>query len=157
MKASIQLLHIGETRICFFFNQNDLPAIDIEGTTYTSLLEVLLHFPQFAVPQQADKIAQLSNFLMRGLEFHFIENILKFQEDYAQRIDAGQFEVLQNIPCQNDYGTYDVSIMHPPRLNAHELIFFVWHDYTKIPYRASLSYPICDQNFIMKYELLPYA
>lgn len=157
MKASIQLLYIDETRIHFFFDQSHRPAIDIEGTTYTSLYDVLRQFPQFAVPQQADKMAQLSNFLMRGLEFHFIENILKFQEDYVQGVEAGQFELLQNSPSQNDYGIYDISGMHPPRLTMHALIFFVWHDYTKVPYRASLDYPIHDQHFIMKYELLPYA
>ncbi|WP_068468254.1 hypothetical protein [Candidatus Protochlamydia phocaeensis] len=155
MKTCIQVLHLDQATLYFFFDQDHLPAIQIEGVKYTSLYQLCRDFPHLLAPKQIEKMAKIANFLIKGLEFQYIENINAFKEDYFQRLEAGQTALLQNMPCLNDYGIYDVSIMHHPKIHNGKLIFFVKQDYTHLPYKASLDFPLKDENFSIHYELLP--
>jgi hypothetical protein len=156
MKTCIQMLHLDQTKLYFFFDQDHQPAININGAKYTSLYFLYQDFPSLATSLQVEKIAQITNFLVKGLEFQFIENIIQFKEEYTQVLEAGQIDLLHNVPCMHDYGIYDVSLMHKPKIVADELIFFVKHGYTQLPYKVSLNHPLIKKKFTVQYELLPF-
>ncbi len=155
MKISIQMLSLGSAELFFFYNQAHQPAIEINGISYSSLSHLLQDLPQLALIENIEKLAQVANFLAKGLEFQYIENIESFKENYWQQIEAEQSNLLHETTKLKDYGLFDLSLMHPPQLRDYKLIFFVKHDYLLIPYQASLFYPIDREPLHMSYELLP--
>jgi hypothetical protein len=155
MKISIQMLSVGSTELFFLFDKAHHPAIEMKGTHYTSLSHLLQNLPSLADPQHIEKLAQIANFLAKGIEFQYIENLDLFKENYYQQIEAEQLDVLNEGPKLKDYGAFDLSVMHSPRFMDQKLVFFVKHDYLSIPYRVSLFYPIDQEPLRMSYELLP--
>lgn len=155
MKISIQMLSVGSTELFFLFDQAHHPAIEMKGTQYTSLSHLLQALPQLANSQHIEKLAQIANFLAKGIEFQYIENLELFKENYYQQIEVEQLDLLNDGPKLKDYGTFDLSAMHSPLFKDQRLVFFVRHDYLSIPYQASLFYPIDQEPLRMSYELLP--
>lgn len=153
MKISIRMLSLGPLELNFLFDRYHQPAIDIEGKIYTSLGGLCRHIPQFSEIEHLEKLAQVANFLVKGLEFHYIEDIELFKEDYAQQLEAGQLQMLNEEPRFNQ-GLYDLSEMHPPRIVNQHLIFFVKQEDPTIPYRVSLDYPVCTDEPVLSYEAL---
>jgi hypothetical protein len=153
MKISIRMLTLGSLELNFLFDRYHQPAIDVEGTIYTSLGSLCRHIPQFSEDQHLEKLAQVANFLVKGLEFDYIEDIELFKEDYAQQLEAEQLQMLNEEPHFNQ-GVYDLSEMHPPRVVNHRLVFFVKQEDPMIPYRVSLDYPVCTEMPIVLYEAL---
>ncbi len=157
MKVFIQMMSIDSADLYFLFNQAHQPAVEIEGIiyTYTELKHLLQAIPALSNSLYLEKLAQIANFLAKGLEFQYIEDINRFKENYWQQIEEEQLDMTNECSCLRDYGIYDLSVMHPPYLKSNKLIFFVKHDYLSIPYQASLIYPIHENPCPMFYELLP--
>ncbi len=155
MKISIQMLFVGPNELFFLFNHQHQPVIEMEGIQYHSLGQLLHILPQLHHPQHIEKLVQIANFLARGIEFQYIEDIELFKENYYQEIEAEQSSLLEDSPKLKDYGIFDLSGMHPPCLKKHQLIFFVKHDYLSVPYQATLFQPIESESLHMNYELLP--
>jgi hypothetical protein len=151
------MLSLDSTELFFLFDQAHQPAIEINGFQYTSLNHLLQILPQLIHPRHLEKLAQIANFLAKGLEFEYIEDIELFKQNYWQQIEAEQLNLHHETPALKDYGIFDLSVMHPPRLMDHKLIFFVKHDYLSIPYQTSLCYPISKELLHMSYELLPIS
>lgn len=149
------MLFVGSIEISFLFNHQHHPVIEVQGKQYSSLGPLLDKYPIFTHTQHLDKLAQMANFLAKGLEFQFIENIESFKEKYYQQIETEQSSLLYEGSLLKDYGIFDLSSMHPPHLKDRQLLFFVKQDYMGIPYRANLRYPLNDSNPMMAYELLP--
>jgi hypothetical protein len=153
MKVSIRMLSLGPLELNFLFDRYHQPAIDIEGKIYTSLGSLCRHIPQFSDIHYLEKLAQVANFLVKGLEFHYIEDIELFKEDYAQQLEAEELKMLNEEPRFNQ-GLYDLSGMHPPRVVNQQLIFFVKQEDPVVPYRVSLEYPVCAEMPVVSYEAL---
>lgn len=155
MKISIQMLSIESTELFFLFDYQHQPVIEVNGIQYTSLRQLLDILPQLHHPQHLEKLAQIANFLAKGLEFQHIEDIELFKESYYQQIEAAQSSLLDDGPKLKDYGIFDLSAMHPPCLKKEQLVFFVKHDFLLIPYQATLFQPIENDLLHMAYEILP--
>lgn len=155
MKISIQMLSLGSTELFFLFDQAHHPAIEVKGIRYTSLGQLIQALPELTDKKHIDKLAQIANFLAKSLEFQYIEDIENFKESYLQQLEADELNLLQDTLKLRDYGIFDLSVMHPPHLIDHKLVFFVKHDYLSIPYKASLFTPIHIEGFHLSYELLP--
>lgn len=156
MKASIYMIPIEQLELNFFFDQDHKPAINVEGQTYNSLVALFQSFPILSNPRYREKVAQIVNFLLKGLEFHYIENIEKFKEEYQQQIEYEQLSLEDRLVRLSDYGIYDLSSMHAPAVINGQLIFFVKHDYTQLPYKVSVGFPITSDYPNARYELLPF-
>lgn len=153
MKISIQMLTLGSLEFYFLFNHHQ-PIVEVQSIQYSSLEHLIQKCPQLIHPQNIDKLAQIANFMVKGLEFQYIENIEAFRENYYQQIEIEQLTLLYEGTKLKDYGIFDLSDMHPPRLNGNQLIFFVRHDYLGIPYRVTLFFPITNDTPQLSYELL---
>jgi hypothetical protein len=156
MRASIHMIPIETLEFNFFFNQENKPTIEVKERIYTSPAPLFRDFPILSNPHYPEKIAQLINFLLKGLEFHYIENIEQFKEDYYQQIESEQITLNDQPAHLSDYGVYDLSDMHAPTIQNGTLTFFVKHDYTHLPYKVSVPFPILTDQIRASYELLPY-
>lgn len=155
MKVSIQMLSLGSIEIFFLFNHHHQPLIEIEGIQYSSLPPLLEKFPELHHPQHLGKLAQIANFLAKGIEFQYIEDIETFKEHYYQQIEAEQSSLLYEGPSLKDYGIFNLSVMQLPYFKDKQLVFFVRHDYLGIPYQVTLCFPIEKEPLEISYELLP--
>jgi hypothetical protein len=155
MQGSIHMIRLNNMEIHFYFNEDNKPTIEIKGKAYTSLSSLFRDFPFFSRLKNQEKIAQLINFLLKGLEFYYIENITEFQESYRKQIEIEQLYP-EEAPLYLKYGIYDVSIMHPPLIKNRQLIFFVKQDYTQMPYQVTVPFPIVQETVMAYYELLPF-
>lgn len=157
MKISIQMISFGPHELFFLFDHQHQPVIEVKGILYHSLGHLLKTFPEFQHQDHLDKLAQIANFLAKGLEFQHIEDIDYFKASYSQQVELEQSSLLYEGSAIKDYGIFDLSVMHPPCLKDQTLVFFVKHDYLGIPYKVSLLYPIEKDHPEMFYELLPLA
>lgn len=157
MKAFFKDLPMGRTKLHLFFNRSRQPIVKAKGKNYFSISTLIQDFPQLNTPQESDKTAYLMNFLTKGLEFEYIEDISAFQKTYQAQIVSGKTDLLLNKPCLNDYGIFDISQMHHPKIIGGKLIFFVKHDYSQLPYRVFCDFPIQREEPRIGYELLPYV
>jgi hypothetical protein len=155
VRTSIHMISIQNKELHFFFDQDNLPTVEIEEKKYSSFFSLLTDLPDLQHICDLDKVAQIINFFSKGLEFHYIENIEHFKEDYLQRIEAEQIDLGGNLHL-SDYGVFNVGLLHPPLLTERKLIFFVKHDYNSLPYRVSFPFPVTDGLVTIRYELLPY-
>lgn len=157
MKIFIQMISLGPHELFFLFDHQHQPIIEAESIQYHALGHLLKSFPQLQEQDHLDKFAQIANFLAKGLEFQYIENIDFFKAAYYQQVELEQSSLLYEGSSIKDYGIFDLSFMHPPRLEDHKLIFFVSHDYLGIPYEVNLLYPMGKDTPELLYELLPLA
>lgn len=156
MKISVQMLSLDSHELFFLLNSENQPVIEIHEIQYHNLGSLLKAYPQLQREKHLDKVAQIANFLARGLEFQYIDDIENFKTSYSQKIERIPSSLLDERPSIKDYGIFNLSMMHPPLAKDHQLIFFVKHDYLGIPYRVTLHYPAAnDPNPRMDYELLP--
>ncbi|MFI0434941.1 MAG: hypothetical protein ACH350_04330 [Parachlamydiaceae bacterium] len=155
MKISIQMISLAPHELFFLFDHEDQPVIEANQVQYRSLGRLLQMFPQLNFSKHLDKLAQIANFLARGLEFQYIEDIESFRLFYYQQMEAEESALLYEGTHLKDYGIFDLSVIHPPRMKEGKLIFFVKHDYLNIPYQTILHYPIGYGGPNMVYELLP--
>lgn len=157
MKTSIQTLYVHKNEINFFFDKSNLPVIEINGQVYQSLPHLFIKFPLLFDCHCLERAAQIINFLAKGLEFQLIDNIEAYKDDYRERLESSQLELLSEMDeFTHDYIHFDLSSMHQPKLFDGCLVFFAKHDLTGFPYKVSLVFPINDENPDIDYELLPY-
>lgn len=156
MKTTIQTFRIGNQEINFFFDQNSQPIIEVSGSSFNNLQDLFRKHPELNEAENFDKLTQMINFLAKGLEFHIIGNIEAFKQDYRERFEAREVELLDDSDDRiSEFFRYDVSGMHPPRVVNGKLVFFTKHDYTGIPYAVVVNHPLTGELDI-SYQLLPY-
>lgn len=156
MKISIQMISLDFHELFFLFDHQHRTVIEFKEIQYQTLGSLLKVLPQLLREKNLTKLAQIANFLSKGIEFQYIEDIENFKTSYYQQMEEASFSLLNEKPSMNDYGVFDLSTMHPPLAKDHQLIFFVKHDYLGIPYRVTLHYPTAnDLDPEMHYELLP--
>lgn len=151
MKSSIKLFFIEENEFNLLFNSLHQPTIEIANENYNSLKALLQKYPLLVCDTNLPKTVQMINFLLTGLEYEYIDDLEKFKEDYQQRIESEQATLVGNSVKLSDYGIYDVSFMHEPKLDKGKLIFFVKNDSNNLPYKVSVDTISSKAH----YELLP--
>jgi hypothetical protein len=154
MKTAIQLILIEDVEFSLFFDLNSQPAIEVQNQIFQSNEALFQAFPFILHPKHVIKTVQIANFLIKSLDFQYIENIEAFQTDYHQRIESEQASFTQQLPRLSDYGIYEVSCMHLPQMRKNQIIFFVKNDYTHLPYKVTIT--IEAHNIEASYELLPH-
>lgn len=129
----------------------------IYGNHSTSKIETLVKaFPVLKEQENYSILAYLINFLARGLEYQFIENITKYKEEYTNRVEFEQ-NSFDYIPRRIiDHGVFDITVMHAPRVLKEEFVFYVKEDHTGLPFCVHADFPI-HENQKVRYQLLPYA
>ena len=149
---------IGKTELSFHLDQ-DTPIVTVKGNKYTTLHQLVKDVPELSNPENIEAFAEISNFMFKGIEFTFIDNIPEFQKEYVKRLeqDKKHPEKPSHGLHFSDYGIYRIEIMHPPKIERGHLIYFVKNGYTQLPYRVSCPFPFTGDHTVAKYELLPNA
>lgn len=105
-----------------------------------SFFSLFLHI-EVSESTPSDKVSQLAEKLIvfySNYNYQFIENIESFRKNYQKRIEE-ENKLEKPIHLLN-YGTFDLSTMHPPKFVKTEqgldLVFFVHN--SMIPYQVSI-------------------
>lgn len=157
METLIQILTVEMKQILLYFDKSHQPTIFIEGKSYSTLFPILQVMPELYKKNYFDQLAQIANFLAKGLEFKYIEDIETFKKNYSRTIQSEKLtpDEWHDQSQLKYYGLYDLSSLHAPSMINSELVFFVKHDYLSIPYQVTLHLPIKNEELQMAYELLP--
>lgn len=133
------------------------PLVKFEGKTYKTLHGLFEGVPELQKLENIKNLAQAANCLYGGDEYQFIDDTVKFQEDYLNRVEFEQ-NTLDFLPSRIiEHGIFDVREMRPPRIVSSELVFYVQQKKTDMPYRVSIPYPVPSGKFPVHYELLPFT
>ena len=107
MHTAIQVLHVNLFELRFFFDQNQSPTVEVQDRHYHSFFDLFCDLP--GIIPHLDKAVQVINFLAKGLEFQYIDDIILFQTNYRRIIEDESFESPDEHARLRDYGIYDVS------------------------------------------------
>lgn len=135
---------------------NQMPLVERDGEFYNHIWLLSQQLPLLSDPTYIHQFAEISNFLWKGLQFQFIDQIADYQRFYIERIelerkcptDIFQFRL-------TDFKIFDVSVMHDPRINEKELSFFVYNTSSALPYRVVCPFPYIEASALVHYQILP--
>lgn len=136
--------------------EGETPVVEREGEFFHHIWHLSLQFPPLSDPASIVPFAEISNFLWKGLQFQFLDQV----EDY-QRFYIEQIELEQKCPTDifqyrfTDFKIFDVSVMHPPRLEDGELFYFVYNTTNGLPYRVVCPFPYTVSSTVVHYQILP--
>jgi hypothetical protein len=132
------------------------PFVNHGPHSNSKIANLVKTFPFLEEQDNYSTLAYLINFLERGLEYQFIENINQYKEQYTNRVEFEQ-NSFEYIPQRIiDHGIYDVTVMHAPRVIKDEFVFYVKEDHTGLPFCVRADFPIHSAQKV-RYQLLPYA
>jgi hypothetical protein len=157
MPAALFNICIGDISFHLAFDAQRQPFVEANGISYTSLSRLYQDFPFLFNEPFLEQTAQLTTFLLKGLEFRYIEKIELFKSNYKQQIEREQKEINWSEPRLSDYGIFDVSKIHPPLIKNGKWSFFVQEGHTQLPYKVTISLPPPPKNGKIAYELLPLS
>lgn len=156
---SVQSVKFGKRLLELQVNPDNegAPVISIHSKEYKSLSDLLQDLPELFEKQNIKVLALLANFLFQGNKFQFIDDIAAFQQHYQNQIELESRSFEPKLRRLSDYGLFDTSGMHDPKIVDNNLIFYVKDAYTNLPYRVTCRFPITAKIPDVKYETLPYA
>lgn len=153
IRVSLKTVLIGTQTLSLYFDASQTPTVGYKEKSFRTLYALIDAFPQLA--ENFSKSAELANFLMRGMDFQLIEDIEAFKLSYHEQL-ASNLNENDDKPHLADYGHFDLSSLHPPRLNNGQLVFFVKGGHTHLPYQVSVSFPMPTSSQPSAYSLLPF-
>lgn len=144
-----------ETAECIL--SDDGPVIQFQEKRFTDLSALSEASPALMQVQNLSLYCRIANFLCNGISFMFIEDIQAYQKGYGQRrsYEKRRTEGLESSAA--DFGPFEVSGMHTPRIEGGNLVFYVEDAYYGIPYRVTSPFPVSKERGNPTYSLLPYG
>lgn len=138
------------------FMQDQTPLVECEGQFYNHVWLLSQQLSCFSDPTYLKEFAEISNFLWKGLLFQFIDQIADYQRFYIEQVELEKKCPSDLFPYRlTDYKIFDVSVMHPPRLEEGNLFYFVYHTTTALPYRVVSPFPYTSTSTLVHYQILP--
>jgi hypothetical protein len=136
--------------------QDQTPLVECEGNFFNHVWLLGQSVACLSDPAYLKEFAEISNFLWKGLQFQFIDQIANYQKFYTEQV-----ELEKKYPSDvflyrlTDYKIFDVSVMHDPRLEEERLSYFVYQTTTGIPYRVVCPFPYTSTSALVHYQILP--
>lgn len=144
-KNSLRLLMQDQTPLVEFENQY-IHHIWILSQQITLLTDVAY----------LNEFSQISNFLWKGLQFLFIDQIAEYQNFYLTQVELEKKQPNDVFAYRlTDYKIFDISVMCEPHINAGHLHYFVYQAETGIPYRVVCPFPYTSLSTLVHYQILP--
>ncbi|CAF23026.1 hypothetical protein [Candidatus Protochlamydia amoebophila] len=148
-------LVIGPHTVCLSWNEN-LPVVKYQNRIYPHIWLLVEALPELSDPLHLVSFAQLSNFLWKGGEFEYIECIKTYQNSYKERIGLERAQPTIFFEHRlTDYKIFDVSIMHKPKIESNQLVYFAYQVSTGLPYRVVCPFPYKSTTATIHYQILP--
>ncbi|MEX0282580.1 MAG: hypothetical protein AB3N13_15465 [Arenibacterium sp.] len=94
--------------------------------------------PQLTDPAYAALYAQLLTYLSEGDDMELIVDPAVYKAEYERRLAAEDpdEDVQPGTVRLRNYGTPDFAALNPPAYDGDKLVFFTWHRFYTLPYRA---------------------
>lgn len=138
------------------FLQAERPLVEFNDQIFNHIWLLGQQIPHLSDSIYIKEFAELSNFLWKGSQFHFIESIADYQRFYNEQV-----ELEKKCPSDifayrlTDYKIFDVSVMHDPLLVDDQLRYFVYNKTTGLPYRVVCPFPYVSTSTLVHYQILP--
>jgi len=135
---------------------NDKPIVNFDGASYSQLWLLVQAMPILCDERKINEFAEIANFLWKGTEFSVVSSISSFQTNYIERVNFEFAHPADVLPYRvTDFALFDVSCMHSPKVEAGQLIFFVFNTSNGIPYRVVAPFPYVPTSTFVHYQILP--
>jgi hypothetical protein len=152
---TIKEISVGPYTLCLF-TLDQTPWVECEGNFFNHIWLLVQQQPFLSDPAYLKLFSEVSNFLWKGLQFQFIDQIADYQKFYREQV-----ELEKKCPGDvflyrlTDYKIFDVSIMHEPLLEMGRLSYFVYDTSTALPYRVACPFPYTSISTLVHYQILP--
>lgn len=136
--------------------QDQTPLVERDGQFFNHIWLLSQQLPLLSDPAYIKQFSEISNFLWKGIQFQFIENIADYQIFYIEQV-----ELEKRCPSDifqyrlTDYKIFDVSVIHEPRLDDGQLMYYVYNTSTGLPYRVVCPFPYSTTSALVHYQILP--
>jgi hypothetical protein len=155
LPTAIKEISMGSQTLRLFM-QDQAPVVECEGHFYNHVWLLGQQFPLLSDPIHLKQFAEISNFLWKGLQFQFIDQIAEYQKFYTEQVELERRCPSDIFPYRlTDYKIFDVSVMHDPRLEESILVYFVFNTTTALPYRVICPFPYNATSTLVHYQILP--
>lgn len=145
-----------DSHLLFLFLQGKTPSIEWEDQSYASLWHLIQQLPILSDPSYIEQFAYISNFFWKAGEFCYIESISDYQNFYKQRIEQEKKCLVDLFEYRlTDYKVFDVSVMHIPRIENNQLVYFTYNATNRVPYRVVCPFPYHLNSTYVHYQVLP--
>lgn len=132
------------------------PSIICEGNRYETIDSLLKAYPALTRIENLTIFSRSLNFLTVGIDYQYIEDIVKFQNAYQAQVDFEK-NSFDYIPMRiTNHGIFNITEMTKPHIVNHSLVFYVKNVHNGLPYRVTYLLTNNDKNLPL-YQLLPYA
>jgi hypothetical protein len=136
--------------------QDQIPLVEWENNFFNHVWLLSQHLSPLSDPAYLKEFAEISNFLWKGLQFQFIDQIAHYQKFYIEQVELEKKYSSDVFPYRlTDYKLFDVSVMHAPRLENGHLFYFVYNTTTGLPYRVVCPFPYTSTSTLVHYQILP--
>lgn len=156
MNAAIVNKVLVDGKEFLFALDKSTPLFLVGQQTFAHFYDLLLANPNLAKPENLIAYAKTISFECKGLGFRYIEDVTAFQKAYTERL-AYESSFSGPLPQRlSNYGIYDVSKMHAPKIVDGRLLCFFEDVYSGLPYQLSVPHPMKNKQMDAKYTLLPF-
>lgn len=153
--STIKEIPLGPS-ILHLLMQDQTPLVKYEDHVFNHIWLLTQQFPLLSDPTYLKEFAELSNFLWKGLQFQFIDQIAHYQKFYTEQVELEKKYSSDVFPYRlTDYKIFDVSVMHDPRLEGDQIFYFVYNTTTGLPYRVVCPFPYISSSTLVHYQILP--
>lgn len=158
MNQAIKTLALGEHPLLLGLSQNK-PYVEVEGARFCLLWHLVHAYPRLSSLECVDLFAEVSNFLWKGVDFIYIQDIEAYRTFYWSQVEIEQKQPADLFVYRlTDYPIFDLSVMRAPYINEEGyLCYFVYQAATALPYRVVSPFPYTSTSTVVHYQILPIA
>jgi hypothetical protein len=128
------------------------PVVMVADAELTAPDALLKAVPQLRDPAYAALYAQLLTHLTQGGDMELIMDPAVYEAEYERRLAAEdpEEEPQPGVVRLRNYGTPDFAALKPPAYEGDQLVFYTWHTFFTLPYRA-----VVDDSGIPEFKPVP--
>ena len=151
----VKELKFGSESISLFLH-DQVPIAGYENQTFTFLWGLIEKIPSLSDTRYIAQFAHLSNFFWKAGQFECVENIEEYQRFYVERVELERKQPADLFEYRlTDYKIFDVSVMHAPRVEDKQLVYFTYNKGNGLPYRVVCPFPYHLNSSHVHYQILP--
>jgi hypothetical protein len=155
LKEIITELNIGFHQISLKL-QGQMPIAEYKNQTFSHLWGLVDIFPELSDLQYIGQFAILSNFFWKAGQFQFIDAVGDYQDFYLERVELEKLHPQDQYEYRlTDFKIFDISVMHPPKVENNQLVYFTFNLVNRLPYRVVCPFPYPKTSTYVYYQILP--
>lgn len=155
-KEYIKSIQLNNDKV-FLILKNQIPIVEYNDEPFSHLWFLVAKLPSLSNPKYIRAFSEISNFFWKGLQCQCIESIDLYQRNYMNQVDLERKYPADLFPYRlTDYKIFNVEVMHEPKIDLGQLIYFVYNIHTGLPYRVVCPFPYpATVSTTIRYQILP--